>query len=120
MLVVVLWWFMIYATKCTQQPYERIVDEANITASDFTIMLEGLPGHYSQDKLQVELNRYYESLVYKHKVSNTMWENLEPFRISKMIKAIPFILGESDILDKELEGLDKDLEKKRELFVEWL
>ena len=49
-----------------------------------------------------------------------MWENLEPFRISKMIKAIPFILGESDILDKELEGLDKDLEKKRELFVEWL
>ena len=37
-----------------------------------------------------------------------------------MNRGVPFILGESDILDKELDGLDKDLENKRELFVEWL
>jgi hypothetical protein len=37
-------------------------------------MLEHLPVHYNKDALQVELTRYFESLVYKHNIKNTWGE----------------------------------------------
>jgi hypothetical protein len=33
---------------------------------------------------------------------------------------VPFALNESDVLDRELDGLDQDIYQKRKLFADWI
>lgn len=73
-LTVVIWWASLYCLRSCREKYHRIVDQENLSACDFTIMLEHLPIHYNKETLQVELNRYFESLVYKHNIKNTWGE----------------------------------------------
>jgi hypothetical protein len=46
-LVAVAWWLSTFAVMCLSQKYLRIVDQAHLSASDFSIMLENVPIHYS-------------------------------------------------------------------------
>jgi hypothetical protein len=45
-LVIIVWWFTRFVIECVSQKYIRIVDQASLTASDFSIMLENVPIHY--------------------------------------------------------------------------
>jgi hypothetical protein len=47
-LVILVWWFSKYVVECVSQKFIRIVDQASLTASDFSIMLENVPIHYSK------------------------------------------------------------------------
>ena len=38
-IVVVVWWISLFVVMCLSQKYQRIVDQAYISASDFSIML---------------------------------------------------------------------------------
>jgi hypothetical protein len=45
-LVILVWWFTRFVVDCVSQKYTRMVDQASLTASDFSIMLENVPIHY--------------------------------------------------------------------------
>jgi len=45
-LVILVWWFTRFVVECISQKYIRMVDQASLTASDFSIMLENVPIHY--------------------------------------------------------------------------
>lgn len=109
-----------FIIMCISQKYEREVDQAHLSASDFSIMLENVPIHYSEDKLREEFNRYFESLVFSHNIKNTWGEVLHRFRIRKICRTVPFLLNESDVFDKELEGLDRDILEKKKQFASWV
>jgi hypothetical protein len=65
-------------------------------------MIEHVPIHYTKERLQAEFNRYFESLVYKHNIKNTWGEELKPFVIQKLTKAVPFSLADHEVMDEEL------------------
>jgi len=92
-LVVLVWWFGRLVSECVSQKYLRIVDQASLSASDFSIMLENVPIHFSKERLQAEINRYFESLVFGHNIKNTWGEILYPFTIKKICSTVPFSLN---------------------------
>jgi hypothetical protein len=85
---------MQFVDRCLRQKYVRIVDQESLSASDFTIMLENVPAYYTKDRLQNELNRYFESLVYHHNLKKTWGEELKPFEIDRISQVLPFGLSQ--------------------------
>ena len=59
LITVIVWWLTIIVTTCLSSKYEREVDQAHLSPSDFSIMLENVPIHYSEEKLKEEFNRYF-------------------------------------------------------------
>jgi hypothetical protein len=74
-----LWWLLQFVSLCLRQKYERMVDQEDLSAADFTIMLDDMPVNYTKERLQNEFNRYFESLVYHHNLKKTWGEDLRPF-----------------------------------------
>ena len=72
-------------------------------------MLENVPINYSEDKLKQQFDRYFESLIFSHNIKDSLGEELKPFTIHKICKTVPFSLSESEVFDKEMEGLDRDI-----------
>lgn len=83
-------------------------------------MLEKVPIHLSEEKLKQEFERYFESLIFNHNIKNTWGEVLKPFTIKKICRTVPFSLSESEVFDKELEGLDRDIVEKKKQFADWV
>lgn len=93
LITVIVWWVTIIVISCLSSKYEREVDQAHLSASDFSIMLENVPIHYSEEKLKEEFNRYFESLVFNHNIKNTWGEVLHRFTIRKICRTVPFSLS---------------------------
>ena len=91
-LVVIVWWISIFVVMCLSQKYQRIVDQAYLSASDFSIMLENVPIHYTKEKMQEEVSRYFDSLVFNHNMKNKWGQILKPFTIKKICRTVPFQL----------------------------
>lgn len=51
-ITVIVWWFLMFVILCISQKYEREIDQAFLSASDFSIMLENVPIHETEAKLK--------------------------------------------------------------------
>ena len=81
-----------FAFTFLSQKYHRMVDQAYISASDFSILVEKVPIHISERKIKEEMLRYYESLVFSHNIKNKWGEELKPFSVKKVCRTVPFRL----------------------------
>jgi hypothetical protein len=96
----IAWWFLQFVSQCLRQKYERVVEQEDLSAADFTIMLDNVPAYYTKERLQSEFNRYFESLVYHHNLKKTWGEDLKPFEIDRVSQVVPFFLSEGEVLDE--------------------
>ena len=65
-----------------------MIDQATITAADFSIMFEHVPIDYTRDDLQRDLQDYFHQL--KEKKQLHKMDDLKSFTIYKYCRAIPF------------------------------
>ena len=59
LLMVVIWMVFFQHKEVRRREVENEQDKKNITASDFTVMIENLPNHYTAESLQQDLDEYY-------------------------------------------------------------
>ena len=93
--LMLLWMVILCCLKYYEKEEEVRVEEETISASDFTIVIEGMPKDITQEELQESFDQYDET------VKNVPAHLKRPFKIEKMNIGKPFYLNEDALRDEE-------------------
>jgi hypothetical protein len=97
--MVVVWFLTFALLKYYEKLKELEVDLETRSASDFALVVEGLPDNVSSEEFQAQLSRYEERI---QNIRTIPAKKKVPLKIARFNKGNAFQLSESELKDEEL------------------
>ena len=90
--LMIVWGITFVLLKYFEKADEVAVEEQTISASDFSIVIEGMPTEITMEECQKQFDEYYQS------IDNVPESLKRPFLIKKYNVGKPFYLSQADLL----------------------
>lgn len=103
LLTVVIWCIMLVVIKYLEKKEELRVLEQNKAASDFSVVIHGVPTSMTKAEMQKQFDEYYERLGDTSKFGKLD----RKFQIQKYNMAVPFYLTMDALQSKSLKEIIK-------------
>jgi hypothetical protein len=97
--MVVVWFLTFALLKYYEKLKELEVDLETRSASDFALVVEGLPDNVTSEEFQAQLSRYEERI---QNIRTIPAKKKVPLKIARFNKGNAFQLNESELKDEEL------------------
>ena len=94
LVTILIWFLVIIGIKYLEIKRSIEYDEDTSSASDFSIVLEGMPLDATKEELQTQLNAYYDAVIEYEAVPE---KKRKPFKIASFNVGKPFYLHHSEL-----------------------
>lgn len=115
--VVLIWILVMLGIKYQEIRTSNEYDDDTSSASDYSVVIEGIPLDATQEEVQKELNGYYDAVTDHQKIPE---QRKRPFNIVKYNVGKPFYLNEAELNHAAVNEVQKEIAVFQEKFIKWV